>query len=92
MLVVRSHFQSLAENDLAFAAIIQTRANLCELLAMKLLRRFTSSQVELATVLTHAWDPLQSAPNRVVEQVKTIIGDNPANLHDPMSVLEVFPT
>ncbi|KAF9514620.1 hypothetical protein BS47DRAFT_1294946 [Hydnum rufescens UP504] len=89
MLVVRSHFQSLAENNLAFTGIIQTRASLCELLAVKLLRHFTSSQVELTTVLTHPWSPLQSAPDRVVEQVKIIVGDNPAYLDEAASVLEV---
>jgi hypothetical protein len=38
LLLVRCHFASEAERDLAFASVNATRASLCELLAIKLLR------------------------------------------------------
>ena len=86
-LAVRLHFLCQAENDLAFASIIQTRASLCELLAMKLLRQFTNDQLELAAVLTYAWNPLRGAPRDIYEQVKREVGDG--DLEDPSSALEV---
>lgn len=88
-LVVRSHFQAAAENDLAFASIIQTRASLCELLALKMLRHFTTNHVELAAVLTMSWNPLQGAPAYVVDEVKQEIGNKPEDLDNPMSALEM---
>jgi hypothetical protein len=87
--VVRSHFQSLAGDDLAYAPIIATRASTCELLALKLLRHFTGSQLELVAVLTHAWNPLQSAPASVVDTVKADLGGDAGDLDDPMNALEV---
>lgn len=87
--MVRSHFQSLADDDLAFSPIIATRASLCELLAVKLLRHFTGSQLELVAVLTHAWNPLQSAPASVVDVVKADLGRDAEGLDDPMNALEV---
>ncbi|KAF8339538.1 uncharacterized protein EI90DRAFT_3151052 [Cantharellus anzutake] len=87
-LAARSHFLSEAENNIAFAGIIQTRALLCELLAIKLLRRFTRNQIELAAVLTHAWNPLRGAPNVIYEQVKSEMGGDEDDLDDPSSALE----
>jgi len=89
LLVVRSHFQSLADDDLAYAPIIATRASTCELLALKLLRHFTESQLELFAVLTHAWNPLKSAPASIVQTVKADLGGDAGALDDPMSALEV---
>lgn len=86
--MVRSHFQSQADDDLAFAPIIATRAAMCELLALKLLRHFTGSQLELVAVLTHAWNPLQSAPASVVDIVKSDLGKDADDLDDPMNALE----
>ncbi|KAF8313679.1 hypothetical protein DL93DRAFT_2113916 [Clavulina sp. PMI_390] len=89
LLIVRSHFQSLADDDLAYAPIIATRADACELIAIKLLREFTNSQLELAAVLTTAWNPLQGAPADVVEIVKVDLGREQDDLDDPMNALEV---
>lgn len=86
---MRSNFQELSDDDLAYSTIITTRASLCELLALKLLRYFTTTQIELAAVLTHAWNPLQSAPSSVIETVKADIGGDHRSLNDPMNALEV---
>jgi len=86
-LATRLYFLHQAENDLAFAGIFQTRASLCELLAMKLLRQFTSDQLELAAVLTYSWNPLRGAPGDIYDQVKSGMDDQ--GLDDRTSALEV---
>ncbi|GAA6028025.1 hypothetical protein JCM8097_001836 [Rhodosporidiobolus ruineniae] len=54
LLVSRAHFVERAEDDLAFAAVNTSRADLCELLATKLLSLFStpSGSLELLHVLT----------------------------------------
>lgn len=79
----------MADDDLAFAPIIATRAALCELLAIKLLRHFTTTHIELVAVLTHAWNPLSSAPQAAVERVKADFGGDADELNDTMNALEV---
>ncbi|KAI9463324.1 hypothetical protein BJY52DRAFT_79038 [Lactarius psammicola] len=75
-LVVRSHFISVAEQDLAFSGVSFSRAILCEILAMKLVHHFASNQIELVSVLTTSWSPLAGATNDVIEDVKNILGNN----------------
>lgn len=79
----------MADDDLAFSSIITTRAALCELIALKLIRYFTGTQIELVAVLTHAWNPLSSAPQAAVEQVKADLGGDADELNDTMNALEV---
>lgn len=69
-LVVRSYFLAEAETDLAFANMMLSRANLCEILAMKLLSRFATHYLQLVAVLTTAWNPLTGATEDVVQEVK----------------------
>lgn len=66
-LVNRLQFQREAERDLALQGINTTRASLCELLAMKLLRSFAHDPLELITALTFPFSPFQGASNEVLE-------------------------
>jgi hypothetical protein len=88
-LVVRSHFLSLAESDLAHANVMASRAMMCELLAMKLLRHFANDQLSLVAVLATSWNPMTGAPANVVNEVKDALGGDDENLDDPSSALEV---
>ena len=61
MLVNRIQFQRDADRDLALQNVNSTRASLCELLAMKLLRTFARDGFELITALTFPFSPFQGA-------------------------------
>ena len=88
-LVVRSHFLSLASSDVAHAGLMTSRAETCQLLAIKLLRYFASSKVELAVVLTTGWSPIAGAPSQVVDEIVRLLGGKGDLLDDPTSALEV---
>ncbi|KAI0671407.1 hypothetical protein C8Q78DRAFT_1028773 [Trametes maxima] len=85
--VVRSHFLSEAEDNLAYSGVLLSRASLCEILAMKLLGTFASSQLRVATVLTASWNPLAGAPQEIVDDVKGMVGDD--GMYDPQCALEM---
>jgi hypothetical protein len=90
-LVVREHFISLAEQDLAFSGVSFSRAILCEILAMKLVHHFASNQIELVSVLTTSWSPLAGAADDVIEDVKSTLGrrKDDTGVDDLQSALEV---
>ncbi|KAG8861645.1 hypothetical protein FRB91_003768 [Serendipita sp. 411] len=88
-LVVRAHFLSSAEGDLAHAHIKFTRANLCELLAIKMLRHFAKNHIELVAVLTVTWNPINGAPREIREAVKKRVGGHEDDLDDSTSALEI---
>ncbi|KAI0312291.1 hypothetical protein OF83DRAFT_1166026 [Amylostereum chailletii] len=88
-LVVRSHFLNAAEDDLAFSAVNCSRANLCELLAMKLVNHFAHNRIQLVSVLTAGWNPLTGAAPDVVSDVKSLLGGDDKNIDNPQSALEV---
>ncbi|KAJ7494620.1 receptor-activated Ca2+-permeable cation channel [Mycena galericulata] len=87
-LVVRAYFLEEAEDNLAYAGVMLSRATLCEILAMKLLSHFASNHIELVAVLTTTWSPLAGASSEVVEEVKQVLGSN-ANVNDAQSALEM---
>ncbi|KAJ7650403.1 receptor-activated Ca2+-permeable cation channel [Roridomyces roridus] len=87
-LVVRAYFLQESEDDLAYAGVMLSRATLCEILAMKLLSHFASNHIELVAVLTTTWSPLAGAPQEVVQEVKSVLGNN-ANVNDAQSALEM---
>jgi len=89
-LVVRAHFISSAEGDLAHAHVKLSRASLCELLAIKMLRHFAKNQIELVAVLTVNWHPISGAPPTVKEAVKRLVGGRDDDLEDPASAIEVL--
>lgn len=88
-LVVRSHFLAQAEEELAYSGVMLSRANFCEILAMKLLTRFSSDKIRLATVLTASWNPLTGAPEHVLHEIRENSGVNEEELGDPQCALEV---
>lgn len=70
-LVNRVQFLRLAESDLAFQTLNTTRADACELLAIKFLRVLTASdgggygaatEIQLVSALTTGYSPFQGAP------------------------------
>ncbi|ELU40127.1 hypothetical protein AG1IA_05835 [Rhizoctonia solani AG-1 IA] len=80
-----------ASQDLAFAPLKLTRADACELLALKLLRRFTGNSdnpVDLFSVLTVSWDPLQGCPDSCMSDIREITGEDIRNA-DRVSALEI---
>lgn len=85
--VVRSHFLSQAEENIAYSGVLLSRASLCEILAMKLLGHFASNKMRLIVSLTASWSPLAGAPLEVIDDVKHICGDD--NVNDPQCALEV---
>ncbi|EJF64813.1 hypothetical protein BD309DRAFT_962257 [Dichomitus squalens] len=85
--VVRSHFLSEAEDNLAFSGVLLSRAALCEILAMKLLGTFASSPLRVATVLTASWNPLAGAPEAVIQDVRNMVGEDGS--YDPQCALEM---
>ncbi|EIN09997.1 hypothetical protein PUNSTDRAFT_67118 [Punctularia strigosozonata HHB-11173 SS5] len=86
-LVVRSHFLALASEDIAYTGLMMSRANACEILAIKLVATFapsvysSTSQVQLVAVLTTSWSPLQGAPPHVLAQIKADLGISNDNGH-----------
>ncbi|PSS03512.1 hypothetical protein PHLCEN_2v3980 [Hermanssonia centrifuga] len=86
--VVRSHFISEAEENLAYSGVLLSRAALCEILAMKLLGSFASTQIQLAAVLTASWNPLSGASVEVVNEVREAVGGD-ENADDPQCALEM---
>jgi hypothetical protein len=89
-LVVREHFITVAEQDLAFSGVSFSRAILCEILATKLVHHFASNQIELVSVLTTSWSPLAGATDDVIEDVKSALPRNDnGRVDDLQSALEV---
>jgi hypothetical protein len=87
-LVVRAHFLSLADEDMAHAGVMNARAHLCELLAMKLLATFASDKVLTVSVLSTSWSPLAGAPDSVLTDVKAALGGD-EKAEDPQNALEM---
>ncbi|KAF9069875.1 hypothetical protein BDP27DRAFT_1324744 [Rhodocollybia butyracea] len=88
-LVVRSYFLGESENNLAYAGVNITRANLCELLAMKLLSHFASDHMQLVATLTTSWNPLTGATSNFVDEVQQNLRCDEADLNNPQSALEM---
>jgi hypothetical protein len=88
-LLVRSYFLDLAQDSLPNAPLHLSRASLAEILATKLLRFFSSSQLELAAVLTTTWDPLTGASPAVVGFVESRLERSPQGYVENMSTLEL---
>lgn len=90
-LVVRSYFLAEAESDLAFVNVMNSRATLCEIMAMKLLSRFASNYFQLVAVLTTSWNPLAGATRETIHEIKQTLGGREDDdvINDPQSALEV---
>lgn len=88
-LVVRSHYMTSADEDLAFANMFMARAAFCELMAIKLLREFAN--FDLVIVCTTPWNALQGATDDMLKSIREEVGDDDLKA-DPMSALEVCST
>lgn len=88
-LVVRSYFLAEAETDLAFAGVMVSRANLCEILAIKLLSRFAQNYIQLVAVLTTTWNPLAGASSQVINDVKQTLNAQDEDIDSAQSSIEV---
>ncbi|THH27606.1 hypothetical protein EUX98_g6581 [Antrodiella citrinella] len=86
--VIRSHFLSEAEENLAYSGVMLSRASLCEILAMKLLNHFATNQLQLVSSLTASWSPLMGAPTEIMDEVRDVVG-NDDDMHDPQCALEM---
>lgn len=75
--------------DLAFAGVMLTRANLCEILAIKSLNRFATNYIELVAVLTTTWNPLAGATHDVVNEVKQALNAHDDDIAYAQSAIEV---
>ena len=69
-LVVRSYFLSQSMENLAHSGVMDARAMLCEIMAMKLLNCFASDYIRLVAVLTTRWNPLAGAASEIIDQVQ----------------------
>ena len=88
-LVVRSYFLAEAKTNLAFEGVIMARANLCEILAIKLLSSFATNYIELVAVLTTTWNPLAGATNDVMNVVKQALNAHDDDIAYTQSAIEV---
>ena len=88
-LVVRSYFLAAAETKLAFSGVMNARASLCEILAMKLLSRFATNYIQLVAVLTTSWNPLAGATNQVLDEVKQVLNAHDDDIAWAESAIEV---
>ncbi|KAG6868676.1 hypothetical protein C0993_012179 [Termitomyces sp. T159_Od127] len=88
-LVVRSYFLSQCEQDLSTAGVMFSRATLCEILAMKLLRRFASNHIKLVAVLTTRWNPLAGATSEIVDHISLAVGGDLCESESAQSALEM---
>ncbi|TEB34488.1 receptor-activated Ca2+-permeable cation channel [Coprinellus micaceus] len=88
-LVVRQYFLAESESELAFAGVMLSRADLCELLAIKLLNRFATHYIQTIAVLTTSWSPLAGAPQQVVETVKTAMNADDDDIDSAHSAVEM---
>jgi hypothetical protein len=88
-LFVRSHFLQLSEKKFSHFSLYLSRADACELLALKLLRFFCENPLELTAVLTTAWNPLAGATPPVADFVRLSLGNQDIDSQETMSTLEL---
>ncbi|SCZ99402.1 BZ3500_MvSof-1268-A1-R1_Chr3-1g05994 [Microbotryum saponariae] len=84
LLVCRVHFLAVASDDLAFLALNTTRADLCELLAVKMLSVYGNqpTSYDLLHVLTASFNPYQGATQGMFEQSEGVDEDELKRLYE----------
>ena len=65
------------------------RANLCEILAIKLLNSFATNYIELVAVLTTTWNPLAGATHDVMNVIKQAFNTHDDDIAYAQSAIEV---
>ncbi|KAJ4463929.1 hypothetical protein C8R41DRAFT_783273 [Lentinula lateritia] len=89
-LVVRSYFLGESESTVQFRNNFNlSRANLCELIATKLLSHFAADHIQLVAVLTTSWNPLAGATSSFVDEVQQVLRCDDEDLNYPQSALEM---
>lgn len=68
---------------------MMARANLCEILAIKLLSCFATNYIELVAVLTTTWNPLAGATQDVMNVVKQALNAYDDGIAYAQSAIEV---
>ncbi|KAL7280883.1 hypothetical protein ACG7TL_005827 [Trametes sanguinea] len=68
LLLNRVYF--VRDRHLTTAALSQTRADLCEILAIRALREHAENMLELALALTTSWPVYSGAPNALLERAR----------------------
>ena len=91
-LVVRSYFLSQSTGNLAQSGVMDARAMLCEIMAMKLLNRFASDYIRLVAVLTTRWNPLAGAASDIVDQVQQVLAQEETHAQSALDVRRPVPT
>lgn len=67
LLLNRAHF--LRDRNIGTRGLSLSRAELCEILAIRTLRHWASDSLDLATVLTTSWMIFNGADEQVIEKV-----------------------
>lgn len=89
LLVTRIHFLREADRDLANQNISHTRADLCELLAIKLLRTFAGSGMELVTALGAPFWPFSGAKTQILDDAQKTGAANQDPVLEATSTLQL---
>lgn len=87
--VVRAHFLNESEDNLAYASLKLSQASMCELLAIKLLRHFSTSPLQLVATLTLNWNPVAGASTAAVRAIKYEMNAEDDDLAEPASAIEL---
>jgi len=87
--VVRAHFLAASEDNLAYASLKLSQASMCELLAIKLLRHFSESPIQLVAALTLNWNPVAGATPAAVRAIKYEMNAEDDDLVEPASAIEL---
>ncbi|CDZ97105.1 hypothetical protein [Phaffia rhodozyma] len=76
LMINRVQFIRLASTSLSLSVLSQSRATLCELLAIRLLRAWSERTIELATVLLTPWDLYQGCSDVVRQKLMEEEGED----------------
>jgi len=87
--VVRAHFLDASGDNLAYASLKLSQASMCELLAIKLLRHFSTSPMQLVAALTLNWNPISGATPAAVRAIKYEMNAEDDDLMEPASAIEL---
>ena len=86
---MRAHFLDASEENLAYASLKLSQASMCELLAIKLLRHFSTSPIQLVAALTLNWSPVAGATPAAIHAIKYEMNAEDDDLVEPASAIEL---
>ncbi|KAK0550543.1 hypothetical protein OC846_002391 [Tilletia horrida] len=91
LLLNKIQFANDSEKDLAYQQVNATRAMLCELLAIKMLRTFSREGIELVTALTAPFSPFAGAEEGVVSELFPALASSSASLPRKVGIVAMRP-